>query len=248
MVLRAVRHTAPLPDNADGVGLVEARAAAWVTGCPIRDGRIANYQMVAPTTWNFATRCRGRAWRAEQALVGAPLRDGETSPLAAQHIVRSFDPVWCAPSIESLTHPRLASCGSETQTNLSTTRKTASDDCSRRPGWSTFSLTGGLERFSSRWHRHCSSREPCTTFIDHLPADGPSPGFAVMKPSDRLCPDCCATLACSAVASAHQGEHLVAHLHPHLGVEHLLASVGLAAVVYWLARRPRQLELIAARR
>ena len=43
----------------------------------------------------------------------------------------------------------------------------------------------------------------------------------------------------SGVASAHQGTHLVAHVHPHLGVEHLLASVGLAAVVYWLARRAR---------
>lgn len=43
----------------------------------------------------------------------------------------------------------------------------------------------------------------------------------------------------SGLASAHQSEHLVAHLHPHLGIEHLLVSVGLAAVVYFLARRAR---------
>lgn len=43
----------------------------------------------------------------------------------------------------------------------------------------------------------------------------------------------------SGLASAHQSEHLMAHLHPHLGIEHLLLSIGLAAVVYWLARRAR---------
>ena len=86
-------HTAPLPDNADGVGLVEAARGSLGHWLSVRDGRIANYQIVAPTTWNFSPRdAAGVPGALERALVGAPLRDGETSPLAAQHIVRSFDP------------------------------------------------------------------------------------------------------------------------------------------------------------
>ena len=86
-------HTAQLPNNADGVGLVEAARGSLGHWLSVRDGRIANYQIVAPTTWNFSPRdAAGVPGALEQALVGAPLRDGETSPLAAQHIVRSFDP------------------------------------------------------------------------------------------------------------------------------------------------------------
>jgi hydrogenase large subunit len=84
---------APLPDTADGVGLVEAARGSLGHWLSIRDGRVANYQIVAPTTWNFSPRdAAGTPGALEQALVGAPLRHGEDSPLAAQHIVRSFDP------------------------------------------------------------------------------------------------------------------------------------------------------------
>ena len=55
----------------------------------VRNGRILNYQIIAPTTWNFSPRDRHGE---PGALVGAPVRDGETEPLAVQHIVRSFDP------------------------------------------------------------------------------------------------------------------------------------------------------------
>ena len=56
-------------------------------------GRIANYQIVAPTTWNFSPRdASGTPGAVEQALVGAPVRAGETTPVAVQHVVRSFDP------------------------------------------------------------------------------------------------------------------------------------------------------------
>ncbi len=55
----------------------------------VRNGRILNYQIIAPTTWNFSPRDRHGE---PGALVGAPVRDGETEPLAVQHIVRSFGP------------------------------------------------------------------------------------------------------------------------------------------------------------
>jgi uptake hydrogenase large subunit len=76
-----------------GVGLSEAARGSlghWVVASR---GRIANYQIVAPTTWNFSPRdAAGTPGALEQALVGAPVQDGETTPVAVQHIVRSFDP------------------------------------------------------------------------------------------------------------------------------------------------------------
>ena len=70
---------------------------------------------------------------------------------------------------------------------------------------------------------------------------GPVPGFAVMKFTRPFVASIVASLlgVTSGLASAHQDPLLVVHLHPHLGVEQLLPSVGLAAVVYWLARRIR---------
>lgn len=83
----------PLPDEGLGVGLSEAARGSlghWVVASR---GRIANYQIVAPTTWNFSPRdAEGTPGALEQALVNAPVQDGETTPVAVQHIVRSFDP------------------------------------------------------------------------------------------------------------------------------------------------------------
>lgn len=76
-----------------GVGLTEAARGAlghWVVASR---GRIQNYQIVAPTSWNFSPRdAQGTPGALEQALVGAPVLEGESSPVAVQHIVRSFDP------------------------------------------------------------------------------------------------------------------------------------------------------------
>lgn len=83
----------PLPDEGQGVGLSEAARGSlghWVSASR---GRIANYQIVAPTTWNFSPRdAQGTPGALEQALEGAPVWPGETTPVAVQHIVRSFDP------------------------------------------------------------------------------------------------------------------------------------------------------------
>ena len=64
----------------------------------VHDGKIRNYQIVAPTTWNFAPRdAAGTPGALEQALVGAPIRPGESEPVSVQHIVRSFDPCLVCP-------------------------------------------------------------------------------------------------------------------------------------------------------
>ncbi|GGK60083.1 nickel-dependent hydrogenase large subunit [Amphritea balenae] len=82
-----------LPDSADGVGMVEAARGSLGHWLSIRDGKIANYQIIAPTTWNFSPRDQqGVPGALEQALVNAPVQDGEKDPVAVQHIVRSFDP------------------------------------------------------------------------------------------------------------------------------------------------------------
>ncbi len=82
-----------LPENGIGAGLVEAARGSLGHWLRIEDGRIANYQIIAPTTWNFSPRdAQGTPGPVEQALVGAAVSAGEETPLSVQHIVRSFDP------------------------------------------------------------------------------------------------------------------------------------------------------------
>ena len=86
-------ETGKLPDEGVGVGLSEAARGSLGHWVMVSRGRIANYQIVAPTTWNFSPRdAAGTPGALEQALVDAPVREGETTPVAVQHIVRSFDP------------------------------------------------------------------------------------------------------------------------------------------------------------
>jgi hydrogenase large subunit len=80
-------------DEAKSEGLIEAARGALGHWLEIRKKRILNYQIVAPTTWNFSPRDgTGQPGPCEQALAGAAVREGETTPIAVQHIVRSFDP------------------------------------------------------------------------------------------------------------------------------------------------------------
>jgi len=83
----------PLPAEGRGVGLVEAARGALGHWLVIRKGRIHNYQIIAPTTWNFSPRDSGGVPGAlEQALVGTVVEADGGMPLAVQHVVRSFDP------------------------------------------------------------------------------------------------------------------------------------------------------------
>lgn len=82
-----------MPEDADAFGLCEAARGTLGHWVSIRGGKIANYQIIAPTSWNFSPRDRGGTPGAlEAALAGTPVLPGETSPVAVQHIVRSFDP------------------------------------------------------------------------------------------------------------------------------------------------------------
>lgn len=84
---------ADLPDEGHGIGLTEAARGSLGHWLVVQDGRLANYQIVAPTSWNFSPRdAQGTPGALEQALVNAPVLAGETTPVSVQHIVRSFDP------------------------------------------------------------------------------------------------------------------------------------------------------------
>jgi hydrogenase large subunit len=84
---------AELPDEGHGIGLTEAARGSLGHWLVVQDGRLANYQIVAPTSWNFSPRdAQGTPGALEQALVNAPVLAGETTPVSVQHIVRSFDP------------------------------------------------------------------------------------------------------------------------------------------------------------
>lgn len=81
------------PRDGVGEGLVEAARGALGHWCRIEKGRIASWQIIAPTTWNFSPRDAGGVpGPLEAALVGAEVQPGEETPIAVQHIVRSFDP------------------------------------------------------------------------------------------------------------------------------------------------------------
>jgi hydrogenase large subunit len=85
--------TAELADETTGVGLIEAARGSlghWLT---VRRGRIHNYQIIAPTTWNFSPRdSAGTPGALEQALAGLPASPTGPLPAAIHHVVRSFDP------------------------------------------------------------------------------------------------------------------------------------------------------------
>ncbi|WP_376961730.1 nickel-dependent hydrogenase large subunit [Azospirillum sp. A26] len=97
--LRAIDPSAPwcaaseMPDSAQAVGLTEAARGALGHWLRVERGKIAGYQIIAPTTWNFSPRdLDGVPGPLEQALVGAPVMEEERTPISVQHIVRSFDP------------------------------------------------------------------------------------------------------------------------------------------------------------
>lgn len=84
---------ADIPKESEGFALVEAARGSLGHWLRIRKGRILNYQIIAPTTWNFSPRdSNGIAGALEQALVGTGVDEEGKNSVAIQHIVRSFDP------------------------------------------------------------------------------------------------------------------------------------------------------------
>lgn len=75
-----------------GVGFHEAPRGALSHWVVIRDGRIANYQCVVPSTWNAGPRDdKDQKGPYEASLIGNPIADAE-KPLEVLRTIHSFDP------------------------------------------------------------------------------------------------------------------------------------------------------------
>ena len=84
---------AEMPDEAQGAGLTEAARGSLGHWLRIQNGRILNYQIIAPTTWNFSPRdAEQQPGALEQALEGTEVDDQPGASATVQHIIRSFDP------------------------------------------------------------------------------------------------------------------------------------------------------------
>ena len=85
------------PREAHGAGFTEAPRGALAHWIVIRDGKIANYQAVVPSTWNAGPRDpKGQDGAYEAALKGTRLADVK-QPLEILRTIHSFDPcIACA--------------------------------------------------------------------------------------------------------------------------------------------------------
>ncbi|MDL1970594.1 MAG: nickel-dependent hydrogenase large subunit [Candidatus Desulfofervidaceae bacterium] len=81
-----------VPETGVGFGCTEAPRGSVGHWIRIRDKKIANYQVVAPTTWNVSPRDdTGTPGPIEQALIGTPVPDPK-NPVNVVRVIRSFDP------------------------------------------------------------------------------------------------------------------------------------------------------------
>ncbi len=81
-----------IPSSASGIGLTEAPRGSLAHWNEISGKKIKNYQVVAPTTWNFCPRNeKGDRGPLEEALIDTPVVDVER-PIEVLRVLRSFDP------------------------------------------------------------------------------------------------------------------------------------------------------------
>ncbi|MFH0913961.1 MAG: nickel-dependent hydrogenase large subunit, partial [Chloroflexota bacterium] len=90
-----IPHT--IPQEGQGMGLVDGARGALGHWVEIKEGKISNYQCVVPSTWNLSPRDdQGQPGTVEQAIIGTKIRD-EANPFEVVRIIRSFDPcIACA--------------------------------------------------------------------------------------------------------------------------------------------------------
>ncbi|MCF6275902.1 MAG: nickel-dependent hydrogenase large subunit, partial [Robiginitomaculum sp.] len=81
----------PTEQDGQGWGATEAIRGALCHWIEVEGGKIKNYQIIAPTTWNVGPRTdddvRGPI---EEALIGTPIAD-PSDPVEVGHVCRSYD-------------------------------------------------------------------------------------------------------------------------------------------------------------
>ncbi len=81
----------PKEQNGHGFGATEAARGALAHWIEVRDGKIENYQIIAPTTWNIGPRDQNaNRGPMEEALIGTPIQD-PSDPVEVGQVARSFD-------------------------------------------------------------------------------------------------------------------------------------------------------------
>lgn len=86
-----------MPNTGKGVGVANVSRGMLSHFIRIENRKIANYQLVVPTTWSLSPRCaNGHLGPVETALIGAPLADA-SRPVEILRTIHSFDPcIACA--------------------------------------------------------------------------------------------------------------------------------------------------------
>ena len=80
------------PAETKGYGFTEAPRGALCHWIHIKDAKIANYQIVVPSTWNASPKDgKGQRGAYESALIGTPMAD-PLRPLEILRTIHSFDP------------------------------------------------------------------------------------------------------------------------------------------------------------
>jgi hydrogenase large subunit len=102
--------TYQVPDEAEGMGVVDGPRGALGHWIRIRDKKIDRYQLVVPTTWNGSPRDdRDQPGPMEQSLMGTRVKD-EKNPYELVRIARSFDPcLACSVHAMNIKRKRVAS-------------------------------------------------------------------------------------------------------------------------------------------
>lgn len=87
-----IKAEIPASSEFKGVGFLEAPRGMLSHWIVIKDGKIANYQAVVPSTWNAGPRnANDDAGPYELSLVGTPIADPQ-KPLEVVRTIHSFDP------------------------------------------------------------------------------------------------------------------------------------------------------------
>src|SRR5271165_1119651 len=97
------------PEDCKGVGVEEAPRGALGHWIHIKDQKIANYQIVVPSTWNASPKdAKGQRGAYESALIGTPMADPKR-PVEILRTIHSFDPcLACATHVTSAEGETLA--------------------------------------------------------------------------------------------------------------------------------------------
>lgn len=89
--LRDPWYIKPQEKDGRGWGATNASRGSLCHWVEIEGGKIKNYQIIAPTTWNVGPRDgQGVRGPIEEALVGIPIADAN-DPVEVGHVARSFD-------------------------------------------------------------------------------------------------------------------------------------------------------------